>query len=280
MKLSSLNPATSRAAGGVFSVLPLAVAPLALLAAWLCIAPLQAVGDVVIPSGSSASNESPTTIAGFLDVFGTYSANATLSLDSYLYLRSGGVFNMNASVSTPAQFYVYGGTLNLNSGTASIGSGLYASSPINRNGGNYSTTTVALYDGVSLTYEAGDAIDGGGGQVALQGASRLTANKPLNVVNIYLAGSSILELTNWSDSWNGFSVAARWRGGNNVATLTGYRDTNLLQFANAPGPVSFQYDAASNTTFITAVPEPSTCAMALAGLACGGYTMFRRRRAR
>jgi formylglycine-generating enzyme required for sulfatase activity len=29
-----------------------------------------------------------------------------------------------------------------------------------------------------------------------------------------------------------------------------------------------------------AVPEPSTYAMALAGLACGGYTMFRRRRAR
>ena len=29
-----------------------------------------------------------------------------------------------------------------------------------------------------------------------------------------------------------------------------------------------------------AVPEPSTCAMALAGLACGGYSMFRRRRAR
>ena len=26
------------------------------------------------------------------------------------------------------------------------------------------------------------------------------------------------------------------------------------------------------------VPEPSTCAMALAGLACGGYTMFRRRK--
>jgi hypothetical protein len=29
-----------------------------------------------------------------------------------------------------------------------------------------------------------------------------------------------------------------------------------------------------------AVPEPSTCAMALAGLACGGYSMFRRRRTR
>lgn len=29
-----------------------------------------------------------------------------------------------------------------------------------------------------------------------------------------------------------------------------------------------------------AVPEPSTCVMALAGLACGGYSIFRRRRAR
>jgi hypothetical protein len=30
---------------------------------------------------------------------------------------------------------------------------------------------------------------------------------------------------------------------------------------------------------VTAVPEPSTCAMALAGLACGGFSMWRRRRA-
>ena len=29
---------------------------------------------------------------------------------------------------------------------------------------------------------------------------------------------------------------------------------------------------------VAAVPEPSTCMMALAGLACGGYTMFRRRK--
>jgi hypothetical protein len=29
-----------------------------------------------------------------------------------------------------------------------------------------------------------------------------------------------------------------------------------------------------------AVPEPSTYVMALAGLACGGYSLFRRRRAR
>ena len=31
-------------------------------------------------------------------------------------------------------------------------------------------------------------------------------------------------------------------------------------------------------SFVAAVPEPSTCAMALAGLACGGYSMWRRRK--
>jgi hypothetical protein len=31
------------------------------------------------------------------------------------------------------------------------------------------------------------------------------------------------------------------------------------------------------TGFITVVPEPSIYAMALAGLACGGYSMLRRR---
>ncbi len=36
----------------------------------------------------------------------------------------------------------------------------------------------------------------------------------------------------------------------------------------------------SATGLITVVPEPSTYAMALAGLACGGYSLFRRRRAR
>jgi sulfatase modifying factor 1 len=44
------------------------------------------------------------------------------------------------------------------------------------------------------------------------------------------------------------------------------------------------YDPTFENTIIgfrvASVPEPSTCAMALAGLACGGYSLFRRRRAR
>ena len=34
----------------------------------------------------------------------------------------------------------------------------------------------------------------------------------------------------------------------------------------------------SRYSFVAAVPERSTCAMALAGLACGGFAMFRRRK--
>ena len=41
----------------------------------------------------------------------------------------------------------------------------------------------------------------------------------------------------------------------------------------------FSHDAELQS-FYAPVPEPSTCAMALAGLACGGYSMLCRRRAR
>jgi hypothetical protein len=48
------------------------------------------------------------------------------------------------------------------------------------------------------------------------------------------------------------------------------------QDTNYSGPGTEPY--ASLISVPTAVPEPSTYAMALAGLACGGYSMFRRRK--
>ena len=51
-------------------------------------------------------------------------------------------------------------------------------------------------------------------------------------------------------------------------------------FSTSVGELFITSDTGAAGTFVTAVPEPSTYAMALAGLACGGYTMFRRRRAR
>jgi hypothetical protein len=62
------------------------------------------------------------------------------------------------------------------------------------------------------------------------------------------------------------------------ARMSGVEGAQFMRTADdIPGfnaPNVYQFSA------VTAVPEPSTCAMALAGLVCGGYSMFRRRRAR
>jgi len=44
-----------------------------------------------------------------------------------------------------------------------------------------------------------------------------------------------------------------------------------------PGSSALLTTGERSSVTLTAVPEPSTCAMALAGLACGGYSLFRRR---
>jgi hypothetical protein len=46
------------------------------------------------------------------------------------------------------------------------------------------------------------------------------------------------------------------------------------------GGLSWERTISAVAMTISVVPEPSTWASLLAGLACGGYTMFRRRRAR
>jgi hypothetical protein len=75
--------------------------------------------------------------------------------------------------------------------------------------------------------------------------------------------------------------------GGTSASLT----SNLLQFSfdtiqlggddstNTNGSVTFD-EFRFGTTAAAVVPEPSTYAMALAGLACGGSVVYRRRRVR
>jgi hypothetical protein len=50
------------------------------------------------------------------------------------------------------------------------------------------------------------------------------------------------------------------------------------QLGVTPGTYTWSWTTDSIT--LNAVPEPSTSCMALAGLACGGYSLFRRRHAR
>ncbi len=79
--------------------------------------------------------------------------------------------------------------------------------------------------------------------------------------------------------WNMLSGTVNTRGG-----LRGSAWGDVVSHAEA----GYRYDTASMTSNYNgvgfrlaapvAVPEPSTYAMALAGLACGGYSMFRRRK--
>jgi hypothetical protein len=74
-------------------------------------------------------------------------------------------------------------------------------------------------------------------------------------------------------------------GGNFNSTSAGFGVTNTQGlYGNTTSPASgiTYYDASTGGTYNmeiqVAVPEPSTYVMALAGLACGGYSMFRRRK--
>jgi hypothetical protein len=55
--------------------------------------------------------------------------------------------------------------------------------------------------------------------------------------------------------------------------------TSVVSTGLAAGQAA-TFNAATGFISITAVPEPSTYAMALAGVACGGWQMMRRRRLR
>ncbi|MFM9059260.1 MAG: PEP-CTERM sorting domain-containing protein [Planctomycetaceae bacterium] len=94
------------------------------------------------------------------------------------------------------------------------------------------------------------------------------------VWNVYASGSTTDAATD-----NGLSISA-----NGGANWTNYITTNGLGSAEVYGvfaDANYVYAATNGGVSIAAinpVPEPSTYAMALAGLACGGFAMRRRRR--
>jgi hypothetical protein len=90
---------------------------------------------------------------------------------------------------------------------------------------------------------------------------------------LYVPDGSTLQITetgryiDWANNDSGSTV---YRGGSGFGLDPAW---NSGSYPNT-GVNGWQIGTAQ------AVPEPSTYCMALAGLACGGYTMFRRRRAR
>jgi hypothetical protein len=184
-----------------------------------------------------------------------------------LNLGSGGVFDLTALAS---------GTYSLPSAGDLIGSGTLT--------GNGRTLAVlgAFQPGNSpgtVTVDAGFTLD-------LSGATSTTFDitDPL-----FTAGTYDLVNGNGSTIFGGI-LNLTFSGGSYD------NDTDVLQlFANTGGfsgdftsvvstglaaGQAATFNAATGFISITAVPEPSTYAMALAGLACGGWQMYRRRRLR
>lgn len=86
------------------------------------------------------------------------------------------------------------------------------------------------------------------------------------------------EATNWNNPDGGGGGLGWMEGDNDSANRAVFNNWNVVidPWESFNGPTSgFSMGLSTQV-----VPEPSTCAMALAGLACGGYSMFRRRRAR
>jgi hypothetical protein len=140
-------------------------------------------------------------------------------------------------------------------------------------------TTISLTDIAAYTVGTGNPAFGSGPESG-QWQYQLNSGSFTNI------GSTITWGT-WNSSGNLQSAIS----------LSGYADLQNIAAGNAVTfrIVPFGLNAAGNGSWYLsdfqsgndlivngtiAVPEPSTYAMALAGLACGGYTLFRRRRVR
>jgi hypothetical protein len=75
---------------------------------------------------------------------------------------------------------------------------------------------------------------------------------------------------------SGSDANAAYAVTNGFTMLDTFRN-NIPNYSNSAGP-PVSYAVFAMSFGFEAVPEPSTYAMALTGLACGGYTMFRRRK--
>ena len=98
----------------------------------------------------------------------------------------------------------------------------------------------------------------------------------------FVANTTTFALINYSGTWNGGlfnhdGIALA----NGSRFMAGAQEWQIdYDRASAAGIDNFtgNYLPSSSFVTITAVPEPSAYAMALAGLACGGYAMFRHRK--
>jgi autotransporter-associated beta strand protein len=235
-----------------------------------------------------------------LSFSGTISGTGGLSKQAAGLLTFAGV-NSYSGLTT-----ISAGTLAL-SGVGSIGTGGLnlgtSGSPgvfdlLGLTAGSYSLPSSASLSGVGTLSGSGKSLAVLGSLAPGNSAGTITLGSGFTL-DLSQSGSSVFEITNPTYTAGTYDLVAGdgsvvFGGILNLAFSGGsYADgTNVLQlFANTGGR-SGNFSAVNATGlaagqsatfnpvtgFITVVPEPSTYAMALAGLACGGYSMLRRRK--
>jgi autotransporter-associated beta strand protein len=225
-------------------------------------------GNLIL-AGTSTYTGTTTVSAGRLSVNGSLGSSPVAVLAAS---ELGGSGFVGGSVSVAS-----GGTLapgnsiaSFATGTATFAAGATFAYEVD------STNPLSLGSAADLLVVSGNLnLDTGNGTI-------LTLADLAGSPSPFVDNTTIFALINYSGTWNGGLFTY---GGTPLAdggTFTAGSQQWVIDYnrASATGLANFTGDYLPSSSFvtITAVPEPSTCAMALAGLACGGYSMFRRRK--
>ena len=217
-------------------------------------------------SATSSFNGQPGAVAYFNTLTGQLQVNPRgYDLNSVIITYTTGTVNVSGT--TPGPFtYATGTTTNA-----------------------YSPTT-----GTPKTFPAVQAVVGIP-PVTYPSRVALTVGPPLGPLLATSGDLGNIASTGTSGYWNmGWSYPLNLVASGSVGSMVISNFKTIGQNSNANanilgyglGFATFQYGITGVTgnqvgaVIPVSVPEPSTCAMALAGLAGGGYTLFRRRRAR
>jgi autotransporter-associated beta strand protein len=278
--------------------------------------PNSYTGGTTISSGTLQIGSGGTTgfIAGNVFNNATLAFNRSNALSfSGTISGTGGLSKQAAGLLTFAGANSYSGLTTISAGTlalsgvGSIGTGGLnlgtSGSPgvfdlLGLTAGSYSLPSSASLSGVGTLSGSGKSLAVLGSLAPGNSAGTITLGSGFTL-DLSQSGSSVFEITNPTYTAGTYDLVAGdgsvvFGGILNLAFSGGsYADgTNVLQlFANTGGR-SGNFSAVNATGlaagqsatfnpvtgFITVVPEPSTYAMALAGLACGGYSMLRRRK--
>jgi fibronectin-binding autotransporter adhesin len=224
----------------------------------------QGAGNLIL-TGPSTYTGATSVSAGRLSVNGALGDSPVAVLAA---AELGGSGSIGGAVSVAT-----GGTLSPGNSIESLGTG-----------------SVTFDSGATFAYEVNSSLLGSlgiaadllvvNGNLDIASGSLLTLTDLASTPNPFIEDTTIFALINYSGSWDGglFTYGGLPLADGSMFTVGSQRW--VIDYNSPTGGLNFTADYLPSGSFvtITAVPEPSTYAMALASLACGGYSMWRRRK--